>query len=99
MYTVGSKFHGMTIVSDDDCITPRNRCVLEMNSNNECVLRSYDSQMNEIGRSEIDLFGGIRNGKMSESNCTGAIKRQVGMNSILISMSAVERILEITDGN
>ena len=72
-YFPSDKFHGMTIVSDDDCITVKCKDVL-------------------------DMLAGIKaDGKMTESNCTGGIKRQLKRgNSMLISQSVVDKIVSLT---
>ena len=97
-YFPSDKFHGMTIVSDDDCITVKCKDVLEMNSAGECVLRSYDKQMNEVKCIEVNMLAGIKaDGKMTESNCTGGIKRQLKRgNYMLISQSVVYKIVSLT---
>lgn len=98
MYKPGEKFHGMTIITDYDCIAAKGKAVLEMNSNGECVLREYDKKMEVISCATVNLYEGWKNGKMSESNCTGGIKRQLRKgSSMLISMSAVEKIMAVSD--
>lgn len=91
------KFHGMRIVSDDDVIQTRNKGVLEITSASNLVFREYNENMIVVSSLNIDLYAGMRNGKMTESNCVGGIVRQIGKGyHILISESVVELICEAT---
>lgn len=89
--TTNETFHGMKIISDDDCITVRNRYVLEVNSSNKLVCRYYDEKgLEEDNPYEVDVYDFGE--KPNESNITGGIKRQVGMRNMLISKRAVRFI-------
>ena len=91
MYTANDTFHGMKIVSDQDCLTVKGHNVVEMNSSNKLICRYYDDNgLEEDNPFEISLSDfGIN---PSESNITGSIKRQVGTRKLLISESAVDFI-------
>lgn len=54
--------------------------------------------MNEVKCIEVNMLAGIKaDGKMTESNCTGGIKRQLKRgNSMLISQSVVDKIVSLT---
>ena len=85
------RFHGMKIISDQDCITVRGHYVLELNSSDNLVCRYYDEHgLEEDDPYEVNVFDFGE--KPSESNITGGIKRQVGMRNMLISKSAVRFI-------
>lgn len=91
------KFHGMLVVSDGDLNKPKGNYVLEMDSAGNCVLRHYDMEMNEDEeKTVVDLLAGVKpDGTVTEANITGAIKRQLGIHSMLISESVIERIRTI----
>lgn len=92
------KFHGMQIVADDDVIRTKNKGVLEVTSASNLVYRQYGENMNVESSLEIDLLAGIKNGKMTETNCVGGIQRQIGKGwHILISESAVRAIKQVTE--
>ncbi len=91
------KFHGMRIVSDMDQKQTKNKGVLELTSESNLVYREYDENMYEVNTLEVDLFEGMKNGKMTESNCVGGIIRQIGKGyHILISESVVNLIKNVT---
>ena len=91
------KFHGMQIVADDDAIVTKNKGVLEVTSASNLVYRHYGENMNVESSFEIDLFAGMKHGKMTEANCVGGIQRQIGKGwHILISESAVRAIKNVT---
>ena len=84
-------FHGMKVISDQDCLTVRDSNVLEINSSGDLVCRYY----NKNGSEEddpfiIDIYAFGTN--PSESNITGSIKRQLGTKKLLVSQNAVELI-------
>lgn len=89
--TKNDKFHGMTIISDHDCVSVKGHCVVELNSSCDLVCRYYDNN----GLEEDDPFlistsdFGIN---PSESNITRSIKRQLGMHNLLISENAIDLI-------
>lgn len=94
MYTANDTFHGMKIVSDQDCLTVKGHNVIEVNSSNTLISRYYDENgLEEDEPFEINFSDfGIN---PSESNITGSIKRQVGTKSLLISESAINLIKEL----
>lgn len=89
--TTNDRFHGMNIVSDHDCISVRGYNVIEINSSGDLVCRYYDKTgLEEDNPFPINIWAFGTN--PSKANITGSIKRQVGMNKLLISESAVELI-------
>jgi hypothetical protein len=91
------KFHGMIVVSDDDPITVKGKTVVEINSAGELVGRYYDQQGNADDESfELD-WGDICKVNATETNITGAIKRALGKNNILISESAMNLVQELAE--
>lgn len=89
--TTNDKFHGMTIISDHDCVSVKGQNVIELNSSCDLVCRYYDNnglEEDEPFLINISDFGT----NPSESNITGSIKRQLGIHKLLISESAVDLI-------
>lgn len=87
------RFHGMIVISDQDCVTVKDNYVVELSSSGKLICRYYDKNGVEDDEFiEIDLFNTLTKDSCTESNLTGSIKRQVGKNSLLISESAIRYI-------
>ena len=85
------KFHGMIIISDDDCVSVKGHNVLEVNSSGDLVCRYYDK--NGLEEDEPFLINPSWAGhNVTEANITGFIKRKLGTNKLLISESAIDFI-------
>ena len=85
------KFHGMKIVSDNDCVSVRDQNVIELNSSCNLVCRYYDENgLEEDDPFEIDIFEFCIDS--DEENIIKSIKEQTGINKFIISESAVDFI-------
>ena len=93
MSTSNGTFHGMRVVSDYDQTSVKGHNVVELTSAGTLVCRYYDNE----GNAEDDPFeiNVILGSKRKECNITGSIKRQIGMNKLLISESAVDYIKDL----
>ena len=85
------KFHGMKIVSDNDCVSVKNQNVIELNSSGNLVCRYYDENgLEEDDPFEIDIFEFCIDS--DEENILKSIKNQTGINKFILSESAVDLI-------
>ena len=87
------RFHGMTVISDNDCISVRDNNVIEVSSAGNLVCRYYNKDgLEEDDSFQINIFDSCMKSSYTEANITGSIKRQIGSNKLLISESAVNYI-------
>lgn len=88
--TNSKKFHGMEVVSDFDTTSVKGNYVIEVNSNNNLVCRYYDE--NGLADDNPMILDYVIMPNCTESNVTWYLKRQIGLNSVLISDSAISLI-------
>ena len=85
-------YHGQKLINDDDLKSAMGHDVLEVNSNDELVVRNYDSKGNaEDDSYKIDLFKAIASVSKKKS-LLGNIVDQIGSKKFLVSESAVQLI-------
>lgn len=75
------KFHGHKVIADNDLINAMGHEILELTSNNDLVLRSYDLEGNEGPSYKVDEFSTM-------PNVITGIRQQAGNRSFLISATA-----------
>lgn len=86
-------YHGQKLIDDDDLKSAMGHDVLEVNSNNDLVLRNYDSKGNaEDDSYKIDLFKAINISLSSKKSLFGSIIDQIGSKKFLVSESAADLI-------
>lgn len=90
--TETKNFHGMKVISDIDCVSVRDHHVLELNSSANFVVRYYDEQGVEDDEPVVFEVLSFVEQNLTESKITGKIKREVGINNLLISNGAVDLI-------
>lgn len=90
-----TKFHGMAIVSDQDCISVRGKHVLEVNSSGDLVVRYYDKQGVEDDNPVVFGLLDFVQTDLKEENITGKIKRDIGINSLVVSQGAANLITNL----
>lgn len=87
------RFHGMKVVSDYDCISVKDKNVIECTSSGNLVCRHYDKTgLEEDNPLVIDILDFVTQKNCTESTITGHIKRVTGTCNLLISEGAIELI-------